>query len=54
MVNEEPLTELLGIVDAANIDLKGFTQDLRYGGRRPVRGQAHHRNAGGRSTRQLR
>ena len=26
MVNEEPLTELLGIVDAANIDLKGFTQ----------------------------
>ena len=27
MVNEEPLTELLGIVDAANIDLKGFTQD---------------------------
>ena len=26
MVNEEPLAELLGIVDAANIDLKGFTQ----------------------------
>ena len=27
MVNEEPLTELLGIVDAANIDLKGSRRD---------------------------
>ncbi|QOS66819.1 AmmeMemoRadiSam system radical SAM enzyme [Eggerthella guodeyinii] len=26
MVNEGPLAELLGVVDAANIDLKGFTQ----------------------------
>lgn len=26
MVNEGPLSELLGVVDAANIDLKGFTQ----------------------------
>lgn len=25
MINEDPLAELLGLVDAANIDLKGFT-----------------------------
>lgn len=46
-VNEGPLSQLLPLIDAANIDLKGFTEDFyRWVGGRPGHREAHHRSDG--------
>ena len=40
-VNDAPLSELLPLIDAANIDLKGFTAEV-YRGARPRHSAAYH------------